>query len=69
MIERLVADRDGRNASGGESRPAKRPRRGETAKRNVEIKVFASYSNATCGAFGMNRVSFVGLERVGGAEI
>lgn len=38
-------------------------------ERNVEIKVFASYSNVTCGARGMNRMSFVGLKRVGGREI
>jgi len=38
-------------------------------KRNVEIKVFASYLNAIYGACGMNRMSFVGLKRVGGSEI
>lgn len=42
------------------------PRKGETSERNVEIKVFASYSNATCGALDMNRMSFVELKRGGG---
>lgn len=40
----------------------------ETAERNVEIKVVASYSNATRGTRAMNRTSFVELERVGGDE-
>lgn len=53
---------------GGESR--RRNDRGVgRKKRNVEIKVFTSYLNAICGACGMNRMSFVGLKRVGGGEI
>lgn len=68
MIERLEAVG---MASGDESR--QRNGRGvegeEMAERNVEIKVFASYSNVTWGARGMNRMSFVGLKRVGGGEI
>lgn len=59
MIERLETDRDvwdGRRRNG----------RGVKEKRNVEIKVFASYLNGICGTYGMNRMSFVGLKRVGG---
>jgi len=67
-------DRVSRNGSWCLEWPAAVNRDGETIaawwkKRNVEIKVFASYLNAICGACGMNRMSFVGLKRVGGGEI